>query len=117
MTTTISITGGHNQVLLDLINEIPTEDCAAGRGYCQSATARVFGSPNRCYGDTSRNILRTLVVDRRPGSPYRMSHITLDARLVTVEQERLMKFLLQPAGHPYGGASVSLLRRLIWACR
>lgn len=124
MATTISIistaaTTAQHILLSKLINELGWESYPNGNsGYSESDARRVFGCSHLCYGDTSANLFRQLVVDRKAGNPSTMSHIVLDAELLTPELAELVTFLLQPVAHAYSETKqVTLLKRLLWACR
>lgn len=124
MATRISIISSqesqqHHVLLSKLVNELAWESYPNGNaGHSEGDTYRVFGCSHRCYGDTSANLLRQLVVDRRGGSPSTMGHITLDAELLTPELAEHINFLLQPVAHANSETkTVTLLKRLLWACR
>lgn len=107
-------------VLLNkLINELAWNIYPNGNsGQCESDAYRVFGCSHRCYGDTSANLLRQLVVDRKAGTPSTVGHITLDAGLLTPELAEHIRFLLQPVAHANSETkTVTMLKRLLWACR
>ena len=124
MATRISIIStqasqARHALLFKLINELGYEHFPNGNsGHTEADTYRVFGCSHRCYGDTSANLLRQLVVDRKAGTPSTMGHITLDAELLTPELAEHIKFLLQPVAHANSETkTVTLLKRLLWACR
>lgn len=124
MATRISIikdqaSQAQHTLLCNLINELGWESYPNGNsGYSEADTYRVFGCSHTCYGDTSANLLRQLVVDRRAGDPSTMGRITIDAGRVTPELAELVTFLLQPVAHAYSETkTVTLLKRLLWACR
>jgi hypothetical protein len=106
-------------VLSKLVNELAWESYPNGNaGHSEGDTYRVFGCSHRCYGDTTHNLLRQVVVDRKAGNPSTMGHITLDAELLTPELAEHIAFLLQPVAHANSETkTVTLLKRLLWACR
>lgn len=110
---------GQHILLSKLINEMAWNVYPNGNsGQCEGDAYRIFGCSHTCYGDTSNNLLRQLVVDRKAGDPSTMGRITLDAALVTPELEEHINWLLQPVA--FAGSetrTVTLLKRLLWACR
>ncbi len=124
MATRISIISNENTqaqhvVLSKLANELGWESYPNGNsGYSEADTYRTFGCSHRCYGDTTNNLLRQVVVGRKAGDPSTMGHLTLDASLVTPELAEHIQFLLQPVA--FAGSetkTVTILKRLLWACR
>lgn len=106
-------------LLSKLINEMAWNVYPNGNsGQCEGDAYRIFGCSHTCYGDTSNNLLRQVVVDRKGGNPSTMGRITLDAALVTPELAEHINWLLQPVAHAYSETkTVTLLKRLLWACR
>jgi hypothetical protein len=63
-------------------------------------------------------MLRQIVVERKAGDPSSMGRLVLDAALVTPELAEHIKFLLQPVAHACSEIkTVTLIKRLLWACR
>lgn len=112
-------TQGQHVVLSKLLAELAWNIYPNGNsGYCEADAYRVFGCSHRCYGDTTHNLLRQVVVDRKAGNPSTVGHITLDAELLTPELAEHIAFLLQPVAHANSETkTVTLLKRLLWACR
>lgn len=124
MATCISIISSEasqeQHVLLSkLIQELGWESYPnRNSGYSEADVYRTFGCSHKCYGDTTNNLLRKVVVDRKAGSPSTMGHITLDAGLLTTELAEHVQFLLQPVA--FAGSRIkttTVLKRLLWACR
>lgn len=124
MATCISIssneeTQGQHILLNKILNELGWESYPNGNsGYSERDVYRVFGCSHHCYGDTSANMLRQIVVERKAGDPSSMGRLVLDAALVTPELAEHIKFLLQPVAHACSEIkTVTLIKRLLWACR
>ena len=124
MTVRISVisneaTQGQHVLLSKLLAELAWNIYPNGNsGYCDADTYRVFGCSHKCYGDTSNNLLRQVVVERKAGDPVSMGRLVLDASLLTPELAEHIQFLLQPIA--FAGSetkTVTMLKRLLWACR